>query len=118
VPVSATLVVAGAFASLDFELVHHDRDVAQAQGMKDVFMNILTSSGLATRYINNWAGYDARVTRMSTRLHSSNFPGDTMRLTGQASAPRTPGGEAVVRVVGTNARGKHLESEFTVTWQA
>lgn len=118
IPITATLVVAGALASLDFELVHHDRAIAQAQGMQDVFMNILTSSGLAARYVHDWAGYEARITRMSTRLHSANFPGDTMKLTGFATAPRTPGGEAVVRVQGSNSIGKHLDSEFTVRWHA
>ncbi|HEY8494133.1 MAG TPA: hypothetical protein VIN04_09590, partial [Myxococcota bacterium] len=46
IPITVTLVVGGAIASRDFTPVHHDKAAAQAQGMSDVFMNILTTNGL------------------------------------------------------------------------
>ena len=46
IPITSTLIVGGALASRDFTPVHHDRAAAQAQGMSDVFMNILTTNGL------------------------------------------------------------------------
>ena len=49
IDITTGLVVGGALASRDFESVHHDKAAAQAAGLPDVFMNILTSQGLRTR---------------------------------------------------------------------
>ncbi len=59
IPITTTLIVGGALASRDFTPVHHDKGAAQAQGMQDVFMNILTTNGLVGRYVTDWAGPDA-----------------------------------------------------------
>ena len=42
-PVTSTIVAGGALASRDFTPVHHDRAAAIAQGLPDIFMNILTT---------------------------------------------------------------------------
>ena len=44
-PVTSTVIVAGAIASRDFMPAHHDRDFARGQGAPDIFMNILTTNG-------------------------------------------------------------------------
>ena len=49
VDLTSTLIVGGALASQDYTPVHHDKAAAQAQGMQDVFMNILTTNGLVGR---------------------------------------------------------------------
>ena len=46
VEVTPTFVVATALATRDFTPVHHDRDLAIANGSKDIFLNILTDTGL------------------------------------------------------------------------
>ena len=51
-----TFIVSTALATRDFQDVHHDRDKAQAKGSKDIFVNILTDTGLVQRYITDWAG--------------------------------------------------------------
>ena len=48
-PMTPTTIVSTAIATRDFQDVHHDRDVAQAAGSKDIFMNILTTNGLVAR---------------------------------------------------------------------
>jgi acyl dehydratase len=58
IPITTSLVVGGALASRDFTPVHHDRAAAQAAGLQDVFMNILTTNGLVGRYVTDWAGPD------------------------------------------------------------
>ncbi|HXO79746.1 MAG TPA: acyl dehydratase, partial [Mycobacterium sp.] len=40
IPVTTTMIVAGAIASRDFMPVHHDRDYANKQGSPNLFMNI------------------------------------------------------------------------------
>ena len=40
-----TMIVSTAIATRDYQDVHHDRDLAQQKGSKDIFMNILTTNG-------------------------------------------------------------------------
>jgi len=49
-PLTPTTIVSTAIATRDWQDVHHDRDVAQAAGSKDIFMNILTSNAMVERY--------------------------------------------------------------------
>ena len=51
-----TFIVSTAIATRDYQDVHHDRDKAQAKGSKDIFVNILTDTGLVQRFITDWAG--------------------------------------------------------------
>ncbi len=55
-----TFIVSTAIATRDYQDVHHDRDKAQAKGSKDIFVNILTDTGLVQRFITDWAGPDRR----------------------------------------------------------
>ena len=56
IDVTPTFVIASALATRDFQDVHHDRDRAVARGAKDIFVNILTTTGLVQRYVSGWAG--------------------------------------------------------------
>jgi acyl dehydratase len=114
VPITTSLVVAGALASRDFTPVHHDRAAAQAQGMSDVFMNILTSNGLVGRYVTDWAGPDAAVRGVSIKLGAPNLPGDTMRMRGQVTSRDEAKGEVTVSVTGSNAWGDHVTGQVVV----
>ncbi|MDJ0865871.1 MAG: MaoC family dehydratase [Myxococcota bacterium] len=114
VPLTATLIVGGALASRDFTPVHHDRAAAQAQGMGDVFMNILTTNGLVGRYVTDWAGPDALVKGVAIKLGGPNLPGDTMRLTGSVTGVDGGSGEVEVTVSGKNAWGSHVDGTVRV----
>ena len=61
IPLTTSLIVSGAIASRDFTPVHHDKAAAQASGVPDVFMNILTTNGLVGRYVTDWAGPESMV---------------------------------------------------------
>ena len=113
---TATLVAGGAMASRDYTLVHHDRDAAVAQGLPDMFMNILTTQGLCSRYVTDWAGVDAIVTRVRTKLGGPNMPGDVLKLRGKVvgKADRS----VDVEVSGNNAWGNHVTATFTLTLPA
>jgi acyl dehydratase len=108
IPITVTLVVGGALASRDFTPVHHDRAAAQAQGMSDVFMNILTTNGLVGRFVSDWAGPDALLRRVAIKLGAPNLPGDTMRLVGSVERKDEAAGEVEVEVTGKNAWGNHV----------
>ena len=112
IPLTRTMIVATAIASRDYQDVHHDPDLAQERGSKDIFMNILTSNGLAERYVREWAGPAARVKRLKIRLGVPNYPGDTMVLTGEVASVDSPRIEVTVR--GENSLGTHLSGSVTV----
>jgi 3-oxo-4,17-pregnadiene-20-carboxyl-CoA hydratase beta subunit len=112
IPLTTSLVVAGALASRDFTPVHHDRSAAQAVGMPDVFMNILTTHGLLGRYVTDWAGPNARVRGVKIRLGTPNHPGDTMTFSGRVAAKQ--GDEVKVDVVGRNRWGSHVTASVRV----
>jgi 3-oxo-4,17-pregnadiene-20-carboxyl-CoA hydratase beta subunit len=112
VPVTRTLIVSGALASRDFQEVHHDAEAARAQGAKDIFMNILTTNGLVSRLVTDWAGPKVVVKGISLRLGVPNYPGDTMRLTG--SVKSVSGDEADVEVRGANSLGDHVVATVRV----
>lgn len=108
IPITVTLVVGGALASRDYTPVHHDRAAAQAQGMSDVFMNILTTNGLVGRYVTDWAGPDAVIENVAIKLGGPNLPGDTMKLTGTVKAKDEAAGRVEVEIAGKNAWGNHV----------
>jgi len=106
VPITPTLIIGGAIASRDYQDVHHDRDLAQQRGAKDIFMNILTTNGLVGRFVTDWAGPEAMLKAVAIRLGAPNYPGDTMRLTGTVT--QKDADEVTVEIHGTNAIGEHV----------
>lgn len=116
--ITTTMIVAGALASRDFTAVHHDKAAAQATGMQDVFMNILTTNGLVGRYVTDWAGPDAVLNRVAIKLGAPNLPGDTMKITGTVTAKDAKTGTVDLAIVGANSWGDHVTGTVTVTLPA
>ncbi len=114
IPLTTSLIVSTALASRDFTPVHHDKGAAQRTGVDDVFMNILTTNGLVGRFVTDWAGPDARITRVAIRLGTPNLPGDTMKLRGTVKALDAAASTAEVEVKGANAWGNHVTGSVVV----
>ena len=110
IPITPTLIVSTAIASRDYQDVHHDRDQAHKKGSKDIFMNILTSSGLSGRYVSDWAGPDAMLKNLKIRLGAPNYPYDTMTMSGSVAKKEVVDGEGIVQVAfqGLNSLGAHV----------
>jgi uncharacterized OB-fold protein/acyl dehydratase len=104
--VTPTLVVATAIATRDFYPVHHDRDFAVRGGSKDIFLNILTTTGLVQRYVTDWAGPEAMVRAVSIRLGVPCYAGDTLTFSGQANTEGN--GDQVIAVTGSCSLGNHV----------
>ncbi len=114
IEITVSSIVAGAVASQDYTPVHHDKDAAQASGMQDVFMNILTTNGLVSRFVTDWAGIDSRVRGVSIRLGPPNLPGDTMPLSGSVAEKHDARKVVVVEVAGKNSWGAHVTGTVRV----
>src|SRR5262249_32326168 len=106
IDVTTTFVVASAIATRDFQDVHHDRDQAVKRGSKDIFINILPTTGLVQRYVTDWAGPQALVRSVAIRLGVPCYAGDTLTFSGRVTERR--GGEAAVAVVGRCSLGDHV----------
>jgi len=118
IPVTTTVIVAGAIASRDFMPVHHDRDFANKQGSPNLFMNILTTNGLCVRFLTDWAGPEAMVTKLSIRLGVPAFPDDPLRFTGSVTGKlHGDDGENFVEIAfkGTNSLGEHVSGTATLS---
>ena len=116
IPVTHKLIVGGAIATQDYISVHHNLSAAKAAGMPDIFMNILTTSGLLARYLSDWAGPDSRLTQIKFKLMAPNHPGDTMVMEGivESITPTDAGIEAGVTFGGKNGLGYHTMGSATV----
>jgi len=106
IEVTPTFVVSSALATRDFQDVHHDRDKAIARGSQDIFVNILTDTGLVQRFVTDWAGPAARVRGISIRLGVPAYAYDTLHFSGEVTA--VDGDEVVVSVVGRGNLGDHV----------
>jgi acyl dehydratase len=118
VPITATLIVAGAVASRDYQDVHHDSAAAHQRGTPDIFMNILTTNGFVGRFVTDWAGPDAVLSRVAIRLGAPNFPGDTMRMSGSVVSVDAAQRVVEVEVRGANSLGDHVVGTVRLTLPA
>ena len=110
VELTPTLIVSTAIASRDYQDVHHDRDLAKQKGSKDIFMNILTTTGYVGRFVTDWAGPEALLRNVSIRLGAPNYPYDTMTVTGEVTKAEQGDDEGLVtvNVKGSNTLGDHV----------
>lgn len=108
-----TFIVSTAIATRDFQDVHHDRDKAQAKGSKDIFVNILTDTGLVQRYVTDWAGPRAVIKSIALRLGVPWYAYDTVTFRGEVTA--VDGDLITVKVVGSNSLGEHVIATARLT---
>jgi len=116
IAVSTSAIVAGAIASGDFELVHHDKKAAQERGTPDIFMNILTTNGYLQRYVSDWVGSAGRIRSVQIRLGVPTYAGDALKLSGVVRNKQRVGSEGLVEIVvtGTNSLGTHAAATVRV----
>ncbi|VVJ16920.1 Enoyl coenzyme A hydratase IgrE [Amycolatopsis camponoti] len=108
-----TFVVSTALATRDFQDVHHDRDAAIERGSKDIFLNILTDTGLVQRFVSAWAGPEALIRSIKIRLGVPCYAYDTLTFTGRVVS--SAGRDVVVSVSGVDSLGEHVAGTVEVT---
>lgn len=117
IPMTRTYIVASAIATRDYQDVHHDPDLARARGSQDVFLNILTTTGLVARLVTDAFGPNAQLRKLAIKLGATAYPGDTLVIDGQVvdkvAAP-SGGTHVKVRVRGTVSRGEHVTGEVSL----
>jgi acyl dehydratase len=117
-PMTPTTIVSTAIATRDWQDVHHDRDIAQAAGSKDIFMNILTSNGLVEKFVVDWLRQefgrgDAELKGIAIRLGAPAYPYDTLTFRGEVESVED--GIATIKVVGAVSLGDHVTGTVRVS---
>ena len=117
IPVTQASIAALATATHDFNDVHLDRDAAVRRGARDVYMNILGSSGLANCFLTDWAGPECELRAIRVRLQKQNHPDDRLLLSGEVRT--VDGNRVTVRVNGRNSLGDHLaaDADLELPWR-
>ena len=105
-PLTTTLVVSTALATRDFQDVHHDPELARSYGSQDIFLNILTTTGLVQRYVTDSLG-PVELAGISLRLGAPAYPGDELVFTGERD------GDSVT-VTGRVSLGDHVTATVTL----
>ena len=108
-----TFIVSTAIATRDYQDVHHDRDKAIAKGSMDIFVNILTDTGLVERFITDWAGPNAMIKSIGLRLGVPWYAYDTVTFSGEVTAVEN--GLVTLKIVGRNSLGDHVIANATLT---
>lgn len=108
-----TFIVSTAIATRDYQDVHHDRDKAQAKGSKDIFVNILTDTGLVQRFITDWAGPTAVIRSISLRLGVPWYAYDTVTFAGEVT--EVVEDLITLKIVGRNSLGDHVIATASLT---
>ena len=114
IPITTTLIASTAIATRDYFPGHHDMEAAQQLGSPHVFMNILTTSGLAQRFVEGWAGPAARFKDLRIKLGAPNYPGDTMTFSGEVVRTDAASREVDVALKGKNSMGSHVTGTATL----
>ena len=116
-PVTPTLVVSTAIATRDYQDVHHDRDLAQGHGSRDIFVNILSTTGLVQKYVGDWAreavGPGFVVRSCALRLGAPAHPYDTLSFSGEVVDDSD--GVLTIDVVGKVPLGDHVTAKVAIT---
>jgi hypothetical protein len=108
-----TFIVSTAIATRDYQDVHHDRDKAHAKGSKDIFVNILTDTGLVQRFITDWAGPKVMIKSIGLRLGVPWYAYDTVTFNGEVTGVED--GLVTLKIVGSNSLGDHVIANATLT---
>lgn len=113
IPMTRSYIVASAIATRDYQEVHHDPDLARERGSRDVFLNILTTTGLVGRFVTDAFGPNAELRKLAIKLGATAYPGDTLAIDGHVlDKADTPAGcEIKVSVRGAVSRGEHVSGE-------
>jgi uncharacterized OB-fold protein len=99
--VTPTVIISTALATRDFQDVHHDRDAAVRRGSRDIFLNILTTTGLVQRYVTDHVRPGVVLGGIAIRLGTPCYAYDTLTFSGQVRGDE-------VAVAGRTATGEHV----------
>ena len=115
IPITLQRLVMEAGANRDFSLIHHDRDVAQATGAPDAYMNTFFIAGMFERLLREWMGPRGRIRKITNlRMQVFNCVGDMAVFAGQVERIETASNEVSIALRCETEKGVTVTAEATV----
>jgi acyl dehydratase len=105
---SVDLVAYGA-ATWDWHRLHYDADYARSRKLPGVIVDGQAFGALLARAALDWAGPRAFIAKMSLRMKSMAFAGDTLRAEGSVSEVK----QDKIILVQKLMNGEHVAAEAT-----
>ena len=82
----------------DWTPIHHDREVARAQGAPDMFVNTLFLQAMYEATAREWAGLDARLRKLKFKMKTFNCVGDVLSGMGRVASKEVVDGTPTVNL--------------------
>ena len=114
IAITVGLIAGGAIATRDYFPGHHDLEAARELGSPHIFMNILTTNGLCQRFIEEAFGPECLFKDLKIKLGAPNYPGDTMKFSGQVAAKSDADKTIDISFKGSNSMGSHVTGSAKV----
>lgn len=116
IPITLQRLVMEAGANRDFSLIHHDKEVAQATGASDAYMNTFFIAGMFERLLREWMGHKGRLNKMQNlRMNGFNCVGETIGFKGVVDNLDEQTKRVVVSLSGETGIGVTVTATATVT---
>jgi acyl dehydratase len=110
---SAVDLVAYGAATWDWHRLHYDADYAREKKLKGPIVDGQAFGAVLARAAMDWAGPRAFVARLSLKMKSMAFAGDTLRAEGEVTAVRAEANGAVVVLAQRLLNGARVAAEAT-----
>lgn len=81
-PLAMRNMVIDAAGTRDLNPIHHDREFAQRNNARDIFVNTMFYDALFGRIVTDWAGPEAMLRRLKFTMRAPNHVGDTITSRG------------------------------------
>ncbi|MEA2023642.1 MAG: MaoC family dehydratase N-terminal domain-containing protein [Actinomycetota bacterium] len=115
-PVTVGRCVLDAATTRDFFPGHHDREYAQAQGARDVYLNTMFYHGFVDRVVTDWSGPESVILRRELRMLTPACAGDALTTSATIAGEREERGRRLSEIDLTvyTAAGKAAAARITV----
>jgi acyl dehydratase len=97
-PLGMRNMIIDAAGTRDLNPIHHDREFAQRNNARDIFVNTMFYDALFGRIVTDWAGPDAMLRRLKFTMRAPNYVGDTITSRGWVTRTYEQDGERLVDV--------------------
>ena len=117
-PMTVHRLVVQAGGNMDFAQIHHNTEVAQAQGAPEMYANNVFSQAMWERTIREFIGLDGVIKKMGPfRMKTFTIVGETVRVHGNVSRKWQEGGENFVEfsLASTISSGDSVVGTMTAT---
>ena len=106
------LVAYGA-ATWDWHRLHYDLDYARSKNLPGTLIDGQAFGAVFARVALDWAGPRAFITRLSFKMKSMAFAGDTLSTAGEVTASRAVAGGHIVTLAQRLMNGERLTADCT-----